>query len=73
VLSLKLVWSNSAYIDEATYLWAGHLEIAHWLHSNPIPLFQTWFSGAPVFYPPLAALADHVGGLTGARLLSLGS
>jgi hypothetical protein len=72
VLSLKLVWSNSAYIDEATYLWAGHLEIAHWLHSNPIPLFQTWFSGAPVFYPPLAALADHVGGLTGARLLSLG-
>ena len=72
VLSLKLVWSNSAYIDEATYLWAGHLEIAHWLHGDPIPLFQTWFSGAPVFYPPVAALADHMGGLTGARILSLG-
>src|SRR5437899_8091565 len=34
LLSLRLVWSNSAYVDEATYLWAGHLEIAHWLHGG---------------------------------------
>jgi hypothetical protein len=34
VLSLRLVWTNSAYIDEATYLWAGHLEVAHWLHGT---------------------------------------
>jgi 4-amino-4-deoxy-L-arabinose transferase-like glycosyltransferase len=72
VLSLRLVWNNSAYIDEATYLWAGHLEIAHWLHGSTLPLFQTWLSGAPVIYPPIAAIADHVGGLTGARILSLG-
>ena len=71
VLSLRLVWNNTAYIDEATYLWAGHLEIAHWLHDTPIPPFQTWFSGAPVVYPPIAALADHIGGLVGARILSL--
>jgi hypothetical protein len=72
VLSLRLVWSNTAYIDEATYLWAGHLEIAHWFHGDPVPPFQTWFSGAPVVYPPIAAVADHVGGLIGARILSLG-
>ena len=73
VLSLRLVWSNTAYIDEATYLWAGHLEIAHWLHGAPVPLFQTWFSGAPVVYPPIAAVADSLGGLIGARILSLAS
>jgi 4-amino-4-deoxy-L-arabinose transferase-like glycosyltransferase len=71
VLSLRLVWSNTAYVDEATYLWAGHLEIAHWLHGTPIPPFQTWLSGSPVLYPPIAALADTVGGLIGARVLSL--
>jgi 4-amino-4-deoxy-L-arabinose transferase-like glycosyltransferase len=72
VLSLRLVWSNTAYIDEATYLWAGHLEIVHVLRGGAIPPFQTWFSGGPVLYPPVAALADHAGGLIGARLLSLG-
>lgn len=71
VLSLRLVWSNTAYIDEATYLWAGHLEIAHWLHGTPVPPFQTWFSGAPIVYPPIAAMADSVGGLVGGRILSL--
>ncbi len=71
MLSLRLVWTNTAYIDEATYLWAGHLEIAHWLHGAPVPPFQTWLSGAPVIYPPVAAVADSVGGLAGARLLSL--
>ena len=71
ILCLRLVWSNTAYIDEATYLWAGHLEIAHLLHGTPVPPFQSWFSGAPVIYPPIAAVADHLGGLTGARFLSL--
>ncbi len=71
VLSLRLVWSNTAYIDEATYLWAGHLEIAHWLHGASVPPFQTWLSGAPIVYPPIAAAADSIGGLFGARVLSL--
>jgi 4-amino-4-deoxy-L-arabinose transferase-like glycosyltransferase len=69
-LSLRLIWSNTAFIDEATYLWAGHLEWAHWVHGAPVPAFQTYFSGAPVIYPPLAAVADSLGGLAGARLLS---
>lgn len=71
VLSIRLVWSNTAFQDEGLYLWAGHLEWAHWLHGTPIPAFPTYFSGSPVLYPPIGALADSVGGLAGARILSL--
>ncbi len=71
-LSLRLVWSNTAFQDEALYLRAGHLEWAHWLHGAQIPDFPSYFSGAPVLYPPLGALADSVGGLAAARILSLG-
>lgn len=70
-LALRLVQANTAFEDEALYLWAGHLEWAHWLHGVRIPLFPTYFSGAPVIYPPLGALADSVGGLAGARILSM--
>lgn len=74
-LSLRLVWANTASGDEALYLWAGRLELAHWLHGGPLPsgsnTFATYFSGAPVLYPPLGALANDVGGLVGARILSL--
>jgi 4-amino-4-deoxy-L-arabinose transferase-like glycosyltransferase len=70
-LSLRLVWSNTAFGDEALYLWAGHLEWSHWLHGTPVPAFSKYFSGAPVIYPPLGALADSYGGLAAARLLSL--
>jgi hypothetical protein len=71
LLSLRLVWANSAFIDESTYLWAGHLEWASVLHGASLPPFPSYFSGAPVIYPPLGALADSVGGLAGARILSL--
>ncbi|MEP7024514.1 MAG: glycosyltransferase family 39 protein, partial [Actinomycetota bacterium] len=71
VLSLRLVWSNTAFQDEALYLWAGHVEWSHWLYGAPVPTFQTYFSGAPVVYPAMGALADTYGGLAAARLLSL--
>ena len=71
VLSLRLVWSNTAFSDEALYLWAGRLEWSHWLHNTPVPSFATYFSGSPVVYPPIGALANSVGGLAGARILSL--
>src|SRR5580692_2297360 len=64
VLSLRLVRADTAFQDEALYLWAGHLEWAHLLHGAPLPQFPAYFSGAPVIYPPLGALA-------GARILSL--
>jgi Na+-transporting NADH:ubiquinone oxidoreductase subunit NqrD len=70
-LSIRLVRADTAFEDEATYLWAGHLEWSHWLHGTPLPPFPSYFSGAPVIYPPLGALADSVGGLVGARILSL--
>jgi hypothetical protein len=70
-LSAPLAWVNTAYVAEASALAAGHAEIAHWLHGSPSPAYATWFSGAPVLYPPLGALADSAGGLAAARLLSL--
>jgi 4-amino-4-deoxy-L-arabinose transferase-like glycosyltransferase len=70
-LSVRLVRADTAFDDEALYLWAGHLEWAHWLHGTPIPPFPKYFSGSPVIYPSLGALADSIGGLAGARILSL--
>jgi Dolichyl-phosphate-mannose-protein mannosyltransferase len=72
LLSLRLIWSNTTFRDEALYLWTGQLELAHWLHGVPAPgYFPTYLSGAPVVYPPIAAAASSVGGLAAARGLSL--
>lgn len=70
-LSLSLVWSNTAASSEAQSLWAGRLEWAHWLHGAPLPALSSYFPGAPGIYPPLGALADSLGHLAGARVLSL--
>jgi hypothetical protein len=55
--------------DEALYIWAGHLELNHWMHGATEPQFAGYFSGDPVLWPPLAALP---GNLLGARLLAMG-
>jgi len=70
-LSLRLVWKTTAFLDEALYLSVGHLELAHYLHHAPMPDVSYYLSGSPTIYPPLAAIADDVGGLAAARLLSL--
>jgi hypothetical protein len=70
-LSASMVRASTAFGDEALYLSAGHLEWSHWLHGTQIPAYQTWFSGAPVIYPPIGAIAGSLGGLAAARLLSL--
>ena len=70
-LSLRLVWSATAFLDEGEYLTVGRLELAHLLHHAPMPDVATYLSGSPIVYPPLAAIADDIGGLAGARLLSL--
>ena len=70
-LSASLVGDRTAFGDEALYLSAGHLEWSHWLHGTQLPAYQTFFSGAPVIYPPIGAIADSLGGLAAARLLSL--
>jgi 4-amino-4-deoxy-L-arabinose transferase-like glycosyltransferase len=67
-LSASLIGSNTAFVDEADYLWAGR----QILQSGLRPLgFETYFSGSPKIYPLLAAVVDSVGGLALARLLSL--
>lgn len=70
-LSASMVRGRTAFGDEALYLSAGHLEWSHWLHGTQVPVYQTWFSGAPVLYPPIGAIADSLGGLAAARVLSL--
>jgi hypothetical protein len=70
LMSLRL--HNTAYMDEAQYLYSGHLELEHLLHGTPVPgNFTSLYSGSPVLYPVVAAALDQVGGLTAARLLSL--
>ena len=71
-LSLTLVRSNTAFTDEAEYLWSGHLELSHWLHAAPLPSALTnILSGSPYIYPAIGAMADVAGGLVAARILSL--
>jgi hypothetical protein len=69
---LTLRMHNTAFEDEALYAYVGHLEIAHWLHGSSLQgNYPSYFSGAPVLYPPLSAVADAVGGLAAARAVSL--
>ncbi|MFC7381830.1 ArnT family glycosyltransferase [Sphaerisporangium rhizosphaerae] len=70
LLSTRL--HNSAFMDEALYIYAGRMEFAHLLHGAAVnPSYSSTFSGSPMLYPLLAGAMDVVGGLTGARALSL--
>jgi hypothetical protein len=69
VLSLRN--TNTAFEDEALYLYSGHLELAHLIYGQPVDDFASYFSGAPVLYPVAGAVLDQIGGLFAARLLSL--
>lgn len=69
-LSLRLA-GDYATGDEARYIYAGHQLIYELWHGGGSPYFETYFSGAPVIYPVLAAMADHLGGLLQVRLMSL--
>lgn len=71
LLSLRLMDGRTASVEEASDLFAGHMEIGHLLHGTSISNYPTFFSGAPVLYPVLAALADAAHGLFAARCLSL--
>lgn len=63
---------KTAFEDEALYLYMGHRMLEHL--TEGAHLFEypgSYFSGAPGLYPVLAALADGVAGLQGARSVSL--
>ena len=71
-ICLALRLQNTAFEDESLYLYAGHREIALWLHHSPTyDNYNLYFSGAAFLYPVLGAMADSVGGLEGARMLSM--
>jgi 4-amino-4-deoxy-L-arabinose transferase-like glycosyltransferase len=69
-LTLRL--QNTAFDDEALYLYAGHLQLEAMASGGPLRTeFLSYFSGSPFLYPPLAAAVDSAFGLSGARVLSL--
>ncbi|MFJ6001783.1 ArnT family glycosyltransferase [Arthrobacter sp. NPDC092385] len=69
VLSLRL--SNTAFIDEALYINAGHDYLTHWLTGDGVEAYGDSFSGVPFVYPVLAAVLDTLGGLLLVRGFSL--
>jgi Dolichyl-phosphate-mannose-protein mannosyltransferase len=70
MLSLRL--ANTAFQDEALYIYAGHRLIAQLLHNTPsYDNYSTYFSGAPGLYPMAAGVLDGLGGIALARLFSL--
>ena len=71
-LSFHLLFGNSAFMDEATYIGGGEYELHVLLHGGPNMFFPVYFSGAPTIYPVLAAMANGIGGLHAARFMSLG-
>jgi hypothetical protein len=72
VLSARLIWNfKPAGPDEARYIWAGHQLFYELWHGGGSPYFETYFSGAPVFFSPIAAIADHIGGIAEVRLMNL--
>lgn len=70
--ALTLSLRNTAFQDEALYLYAGHRQLALWQYgASTYDNYASYFSGAPWFYPVLGALVDRLGGLAAARTVSL--
>jgi hypothetical protein len=59
-LSARLLSAYSASSDESLYIYSGHQLIYELWHGGGSPYYEEWLSGAPVLYPLLAALADHL-------------
>ena len=69
-MSLRL--HNTAFEDEALYVYSGHMELEHLLHGAALQgSYAAYFSGSPVLYPLAAGFLNALGGLTAARMLSL--
>ncbi len=64
--------TRTPFEDEGLYVYMGHRMIDHLLHGTLLTEYPgAYFSGAPGFYPVLAALGDRLGGIQGARAVSL--
>jgi 4-amino-4-deoxy-L-arabinose transferase-like glycosyltransferase len=77
VLALQAVISvallhNTAFQDEALYIYAGRQIIHHWAGGHaPYENYAFYFSGYPYVYPVIGGFLDMVGGLELARAFSL--
>jgi hypothetical protein len=71
LLAVRLMANRTASVEEASDLFAGHMEIGHLAHGTSVSNYPTFFSGAPTLYPVVAALADAAHGLFAARCVSL--
>jgi hypothetical protein len=69
--ALSLQLHNTAFEDEALYIYAGQQQIAHLLHGGVVYDTYSYLSGFPWFYPPIAGFLNNVGGLELARDFSL--
>ncbi len=70
VASLSL--HNTAFQDEALYLYAGRQLFTQLAGGSPATdTYAAYFSGAPGFYPLLAGMLDALGGLGLARFFNL--
>lgn len=62
---------NTAFQDEALYVFAGRQIWSHWVHGVPLlDDFSFYMSGNPYVYPVLAGPLDRVGGVELVRALS---
>lgn len=75
VFQALLSWmllQNTAFQDEALYIYAGNQIWQHWLHGLPLlENYSYYFSGYPYVYPILGGALDMVGGLELVRAFSL--
>jgi len=76
LVQVALAWrpglQTTPFQDEGLYIYMGHRMIDHVVHGTAVIEHPgAYFSGAPGFYPILAALGDNVAGLAGARAVSL--
>ena len=67
-----LLLQNTAFQDEALYIYAGRQIVQHWLGGPPLfDNYSFYFSGYPYVYPIIGGALDMLGGLELARLFSL--
>jgi uncharacterized protein YjeT (DUF2065 family) len=71
-LTVRLMpYVGSDHSDEAIYIYGGTQLIRELLRGGGSPYYETWYSGAPVVYPVIAAVAAKLGGLLLARWMSV--
>lgn len=71
-ISSLIALRNTAFQDEALYLFAGRQIILSWMGKTTyLEPYGLYFSGYPSFYPVIGGTLDFLGGLEAARMFSL--